>query len=91
MSKIMELASSKEWDKVLEILKNNSPIFADDFMREYFGTHKNAYFPLEEWTEEQEKAFRELASRKYRIEYYLKKGEDNLTEEEWQDFKACEG
>jgi hypothetical protein len=91
MDKIMKLALEDKWDAVISELKNNSPIIADAFFQKYFAARKNSHFPLDEWTKEQEREFRQLASREYRINYYLKKGMENLTEEEWQDFKACEG
>lgn len=89
MDEIMKLALENKWDAVINELKNNSPLIADAFFQKYFAERENSHFPLDEWTKEQEKEFRQLASREYRINYYLKKG--ILTEEEWQDFKACEG
>lgn len=88
MDELMNLALENKWDDVIGILKNESPLTADAFVTKFFVVNGNTY-PYEKWTDEQTEAFKELDSPERRTEYYLAKGEDNLTHEEWLDFKNC--
>lgn len=83
MEKLIQLALNEDWDIIIKQLRQESPIVADDFMHAFFQTKKDAYYPYEKWTKEQAEAFCELGSADYRTAYYIKKGEENLSQREW--------
>lgn len=90
MEKLLSLALEEKWDDVLAILKTESPVKTDKFLKEFFNVRKDAFYPYEKWNEEQKAAFREIDSPEYRINYYLSKNEEELTDDELADLRACD-
>lgn len=90
MDELMELALKDKWDEVIAILQTKSPVLCDEFLHKFIIEHNNGEYPYKKWTEEQRIELKRLDSAEYRTNYYMSKDEDDLTDDELADLRACD-
>ena len=88
---IVRLCEADQWDEAFELLKDRRPYVLNVVMRAYFERSGNDGEYLDEHlTQEQRDTLRWLDSSKRCIEYYENNvPEDEMTEEDWADFRAA--
>lgn len=87
IEKIVQLAIENKWDEVFNILEKEPPHVFDRALHEYCIRTACDTFG-ENLTDGQSERCRWLDSSERRIEYYNSIPEDEMTDEDWADFKA---
>ena len=87
MEELLKLAIDGKWNAVLEKLKDESPLTLDRFIGEYCRATNCDDFG-DNFTKEQRHLLRELSSSDRRVEYYKKIPIEEMTDEEYADYKA---
>ncbi|MBE5851175.1 MAG: hypothetical protein E7298_13750 [Lachnospiraceae bacterium] len=86
---MMELAKNHEWDDLFDILEKHSPHVFDWVMHTFITKYNKGDFDIDElFTKEQAERFRWLESSARRVEYYNTISDEDMTEDDWADFKA---
>lgn len=89
MDKLIELAVNQEWDKLFDILEKESPRLFDEVMHNFITKQNKGNFdPDELFTKEQKERYRWLESSNRRVEYYNTLSDEDMTDDDWADFKA---
>lgn len=86
IKELIEKAKLNKWDEVFDVLENEPPRMYDTFMREYILKHNNGEYP--DFDDRLQERSRWLDSSERRTEYYNNIPEDEMTDEDWDDFKA---
>ncbi len=83
------LAQNHEWDDLFNILEKQSPHVFDWIIHTFITEYNKGKFDIDElFTAEQAKRFRWLDSSARRVEYYNTLSDEDMTDDDWADFKA---